>query len=69
MVESALTVLVIVLQLRTTFDRKSDSGKGFEKHIKFNHYMWNYVNFILYLEWKEHSEYTGIESYVDDLLK
>lgn len=31
--------------------------------------MWNYVNFILYLEWKERSEYTGIESYVDDLLK
>lgn len=54
---------------RTTFDRKSDSGKGFIKHIKFNHYMWNYIHFIQYLEWKKRSEYTGIESYVDDLLK
>ncbi|KAL4462524.1 hypothetical protein ABPG74_000354 [Tetrahymena malaccensis] len=54
---------------RTTFDRKSDSGKGFIKHIKFNHYMWNYIHFIQYLEWKDRSEYTGIESYVDDLLK
>lgn len=31
--------------------------------------MWNYVHFISYLEWKERNEYTGIESYVDDLLK
>jgi len=30
--------------------------------------MWNYIHFIQYLEWKERSEYTGIESYVQDLL-
>ncbi|EGR32738.1 MIR domain protein [Ichthyophthirius multifiliis] len=59
----------IQIFLRTTFDRKSDSGAGFQKHIKLNHYMWNYIYFMAYLEWKNKNEYTGIESYVDQLLK
>lgn len=34
-----------------------------------NHYMWNYVHFFAYLKWKEKTEYSGIESYVDQKLK
>ncbi len=26
--------------------------------------MWNYIKFIAYIQWKEPTEYTGIESYI-----
>ena len=39
---------------------------GFTSHIKSNHYMWNYLFYLAYLEWKEEGEYTGIESYVNN---
>ena len=54
------------LFFRTTFDRQQDVGAGFEQHIKMNHYMWNYVFFIAYLNWKDKNEYTGIESFVKE---
>lgn len=49
--------------LKTTFDRLSDSaaGGGFAHHIRINHYMWNYVFFMAYLDYKDPTEYTGIE--------
>ena len=51
--------------LKTTFDRLSDSGDGggggFAHHIRINHYMWNYLFFIAYLKDKDPNEYTGIE--------
>lgn len=52
--------------LKTTFDRLSDSsaGGGFDQHIKINHYMWNYVFFMAYLKYKDPTDYTGIEQYV-----
>lgn len=54
------------LSTRELFDRKSDSG--FTQHIKNDHYLWNYVFYLAYLEAKEPTEYTGIESYISDKL-
>lgn len=50
--------------LKTTFDRQSDTKGGFLRHIKINHYMWNYVFFLAYLNWKDKNDYTGIESFI-----
>ncbi|EGR30673.1 MIR domain protein [Ichthyophthirius multifiliis] len=50
--------------LKTDFNRKQDTKGGFVEHIKLNHYMWNYIKFIAYIQWKQPTEYTGIESYI-----
>ncbi len=47
-------------------DKSSD--KGFEYHIKFEHYMWNYLFYKYYLDWKNPTEYNGIESYIKENL-
>ncbi|EGR27978.1 hypothetical protein IMG5_185610 [Ichthyophthirius multifiliis] len=52
---------------RELFDRKSD--QGFVQHIKNEHYLWNYVFYLGFLQDKESTEYTGIESYVSEKLK
>ena len=44
---------------RNTFDTYSD---GFQKHVKEEHNLWDYVAFIAYLKTKDPTEYTGIES-------
>ena len=31
-----------------------------------DHYMWNYMFFMAYLNWKNKKDYTGIESFVDE---
>jgi inositol 1,4,5-triphosphate receptor type 1/inositol 1,4,5-triphosphate receptor type 3 len=46
---------------RTTFER---SQSGFQQHIKMNHYMWNYLFFIAYLQNKDETEFSGTESFV-----
>lgn len=45
-------------------DKSSDSDKGFAYHIKIEHYMWNYVFYRAYLEWKDPTEFDGNESFV-----
>lgn len=37
---------------------------GFEKHINDHHNVWNYVYFMYYLQNKDSTEYSGIETYV-----
>ena len=46
---------------RNTFDKYAD---GFEKHISRDHNLWQYVFYIVHLQSKDSTEYTGIESYV-----
>lgn len=46
---------------RNTFDKYSD---GFERHIARDHNLWQYVFYIVHLQSKDSTEYTGIESYV-----
>ena len=52
---------------RNEFDRNSKIT--FKHHIKQEHNMWNYIYFILYLVNKQPTEYTGVESYVADLVE
>jgi len=45
-------------------DKSSDSDKGFSFHIKKEHYMWNYVFYRAYVDFKEKQEYDGNETYI-----
>ena len=52
------------------FDRKCDpTSGGFNSHIRINHYMWNYLYYIAYLNWKNAEDYTGIESYISERIE
>jgi len=44
-----------------TFQRQA---LGFNHHIKFDHNMWKYLYFFVYLDIKDNDEYTFIEEYV-----
>ncbi|KRW98864.1 MIR motif [Pseudocohnilembus persalinus] len=52
---------------KTEFDRQSQGG--FNQHIRINHYMWNYMFYIAYLDWKTKNDYTGVESYIYEKLQ
>lgn len=39
-------------------------GDGFEDHCENDHNMWNYIFYIVHLQTKDPTEYTGVESYV-----
>jgi hypothetical protein len=47
-------------------DKSSDSDKGFDYHIKNEHYMWNYVFYRAYIDFKHKIEFDGNESFVVD---
>jgi hypothetical protein len=47
------------------FDKYSD---GFERHIAQDHNLWQYVFYIVHLQCKDKSDYTGVESYVAGLV-
>jgi len=34
---------------KQVFDRASDQPNGFERHIRYDHRMWNYLYFIIFL--------------------
>lgn len=51
---------------RAAFDNKTVS---FEEHIKTEHNMWFYLNFIVLIKVKDPTEFTGPESYVHDMVK
>jgi hypothetical protein len=53
---------------RLTFDSRTSAQHGFQGHIKKDHYLWAYVFYIVYLNSKDASDYTGVESYVTDRL-
>jgi hypothetical protein len=46
------------------FEINSSDGNGFERHVKDDHDMWNYLYFIVHLMRKDLDEHTGFESYV-----
>eukprot|EP00297_Palpitomonas_bilix_P017120 CAMPEP_0113905282 /NCGR_PEP_ID=MMETSP0780_2-20120614/23895_1 /TAXON_ID=652834 /ORGANISM="Palpitomonas bilix" /LENGTH=177 /DNA_ID=CAMNT_0000899333 /DNA_START=513 /DNA_END=1046 /DNA_ORIENTATION=+ /assembly_acc=CAM_ASM_000599 len=49
------------------FDRKSRTG-DYAYHIKYEHHMWDYLAFFVYLQEKDKNDYTGMESYVAELV-
>lgn len=50
---------------RFIFDKESEGG--FTRHISKDHNLWQYVYYIVHLQSKDSSEFTGIESYVASL--
>lgn len=44
-------------------------GKDFKRHVKKEHHIWNYLFYIYFLIKKDHTEYDGIESYVQKCLE
>ena len=57
---------VIIGLDRSNFDNKNVT---FEQHIKEEHNMWHYFNFLILLKVKEKTEFTGPESYVYECIK
>merc|ERR1712166_1660467 len=51
---------------RTDLDR---NGSGFEQHIKSEHNMWKYSFYMVYLLGKDPTEYTGLETYVSEMVE
>lgn len=43
-------------------------GNGFAHHIEHEHNLWNYIFFVYGLKKKDPTEYTGMESYVADMV-
>jgi hypothetical protein len=52
---------------RFTFDKECEGG--FTRHISKDHNLWYYVYYIVHLQSKDSSEYTGIESYVSEMYR
>ena len=46
------------------FDRSSNDGTGFRHHIKFDHCMWNYLKYIIFLWEQDQDDDDGLEQYV-----
>lgn len=44
-------------------------GKIFSNHVKFTHQIWDYANFVIYLNIIGNDNCTGIESYIIQKLK
>merc|ERR1711871_399504 len=51
---------------RPTMDR---NGSGFDQHIAREHNMWQYLFYLVYLEQKDPTEYTGLETYVSEMIE
>ena len=46
---------------RYIFDQEAD---GVDHHTDHDHNMWNYIFYIIHLQTKDPTEYSGVESYV-----
>merc|ERR1712178_152700 len=51
---------------RYTFDR---GGTPFDIHIKKEHNMWKYLFYLVYLKTKDETEFSGLESYVAEMIE
>lgn len=54
---------------REKLDKAYDTQNGFLQHIKKDHYLWNYVCYKAYLDFKDPTEYTGNEKYILGFIK
>jgi len=51
---------------RATMDR---NGSGFDAHITREHNMWQYLYYVVYLQEKDPTDYTGLETYVAEMIE
>ena len=50
------------------FDRNSDGATGFKDHIQNDHYMWDYLFFIVFIFLQDKDDDDGLEYYVRNLI-
>ena len=43
--------------------------RSFQFHLEYEHKIWNYVYYMVYLKYKDEEEFAGIEQYVFNKLK
>ena len=51
---------------RHKFDKTRD---GYDKHVKVDHNIWNYVYYLYYLKKMDKTEYTGLDTYVNSMIE
>ncbi|RTG81264.1 uncharacterized protein DC041_0011605, partial [Schistosoma bovis] len=51
---------------RSAFDH---SNTSFDEHVEVDHNVWHYIYFIIYLRTKLTDDLTGLEIYIDKLIK
>ncbi|VDO59440.1 unnamed protein product [Schistosoma margrebowiei] len=51
---------------RSAFDH---SNTTFDEHVEVDHNVWHYIYFIIYLRTKLNDDLTGLEIYIDKLIK
>ena len=51
---------------RVQIDRDTEEGYDFQKHRTEDHYIWNYVFFLIYLSDKNTSDMNGVESSINE---
>jgi hypothetical protein len=54
---------------RTVYDDLGLPSPSFDHHKDRSHYIWNYLYFIQYLQQKDQTEFSGVESYVFSMLQ
>merc|ERR1712196_179591 len=70
-----LIVLVVLLNIicgidGIAFDQaSSEPGSAFKRHIKNDHYMWNYLSFIIFIWEQDRDDDDGLELYVRKMLE
>lgn len=55
--------------MREKFEKNDEAGMGFTEHIRYEHYMWNYIYYYAYLKHKDPNDYNGNESYVNEKIE
>eukprot|EP01017_Pseudomicrothorax_dubius_P030078 TRINITY_DN3712_c0_g2_i1.p1 TRINITY_DN3712_c0_g2~~TRINITY_DN3712_c0_g2_i1.p1 ORF type:complete len:223 (-),score=53.58 TRINITY_DN3712_c0_g2_i1:43-648(-) len=53
---------------KEVFEKKSE-GTGYFLHIKLDHYMWNYIFYMAYLNEKDSNDFSGVETYVQQKIE
>jgi len=54
---------------RTAYDDIGMLSPSFDQHKLKNHYIWNYLYFIQHIQTKDQTDFSGVESYVHDMLQ
>ncbi len=68
MINDMTNVCTICGQKRQDIEKTtSTNGHNFQEHIKYDHNIFNYIYYIIYLHKKDPNEFTGFDSYVSDL--
>lgn len=68
-VDKTLNFCFICGKTKLEFDRASTEPHGFVRHIRQEHYMWNYLRFMIFLWEQDQDDDDGLELYVRQCLE